>query len=162
MTNKHAEYILTLEHLWQFSLQFYGVREVKEACLSLQNNYHGNVNLLLLLRWLDEQQLIFQEKDWHLVQSCLGRSEALLHSFRDLRRHLKSQVNDTLYRESLQFELQLEKQQQADLVECINSLSLIKNDGDPLTLRYCRQLGGEHLQHAFAIPVPNIHPQRHP
>ncbi|MDW2111784.1 TIGR02444 family protein, partial [Vibrio sp. 2089] len=24
MTNKHAEYTLTLEHLWQFSLQFYG------------------------------------------------------------------------------------------------------------------------------------------
>ncbi|HCG7041315.1 TPA: TIGR02444 family protein [Vibrio parahaemolyticus] len=161
MTNKHAEYTLTLEHLWQFSLQFYGVREVKEACLSLQNNYHGNVNLLLLLRWLDEQQLIFQEKDWHLVQSCLGRSETLLHSFRDLRRHLKSQVNDALYRESLQFELQLEKQQQADLVDCINSLTLIKNDGDPLTLRYCRQLGGEHLHQAFAIPVPNIHPPKH-
>ncbi|EGR2184906.1 TIGR02444 family protein [Vibrio parahaemolyticus] len=161
MTNKHAEYTLTLEHLWQFSLQFYGVREVKEACLSLQNNYHGNVNLLLLLRWLDEQQLIFQEKDWHLVQSCLGRSETLLHSFRDLRRHLKSQVNDALYRESLQFELQLEKQQQADLVDCINSLTLIKNDGAPLTLRYCRQLGGEHLQQAFAIPVPNIHPPKH-
>ncbi|HHC6594026.1 TIGR02444 family protein [Vibrio parahaemolyticus] len=161
MTNKHAEYTLTLEHLWQFSLQFYGVREVKEACLSLQNNYHGNVNLLLLLRWLDEQQLIFQEKDWHLVQSCLGRSETLLHSFRDLRRHLKSQVNDALYRESLQFELQLEKQQQADLVDCINSLTLIKNDGDPLTPRYCRQLGGEHLQQAFAIPVPNIHPPKH-
>ncbi|ELI5382150.1 TPA: TIGR02444 family protein [Vibrio parahaemolyticus] len=161
MTNKHAEYTLTLEHLWQFSLQFYGVREVKEACLSLQNNYHGNVNLLLLLRWLDEQQLIFQEKDWHLVQSCLGRSETLLHSFRDLRRHLKSQVNDALYRESLQFELQLEKQQQADLVDCINSLTLVKNDGDPLTLRYCRQLGGKHLQQAFAIPVPNIHPPKH-
>ncbi|ELI5390834.1 TPA: TIGR02444 family protein [Vibrio parahaemolyticus] len=161
MTNKHADDTLTLEQLWQFSLQFYGVREVKEACLALQNHYHGNVNLLLLLRWLDEQQLIFLEKDWHLVQNCLGRSEALLHSFRDLRRHLKSQVNDALYRESLQFELQLEKQQQADLVDCINSLTLIKNDGDPLTLRYCRQLGGEHLQQAFAIPVPNIHPPKH-
>ncbi|CAE6882144.1 hypothetical protein ACOMICROBIO_NCLOACGD_00348 [Vibrio sp. B1ASS3] len=62
MTNEHAEYTLTLEHLWQFSLQFYGVREVKEACLSLQNNYHGNVNLLLLLRWLDEQQVISKSK----------------------------------------------------------------------------------------------------
>ncbi len=162
MTNKHAQDTLTLEHLWQFSLQFYGVREVKEACLSLQNNYHGNVNLLLLLRWLDEQQLSFQEKDWHLVQSCLGRSEALLHSFRELRRHLKSQVNDALYRESLQFELQLEKQQQSDLVDCINSLTLVNNDGAPLTLRYCRQLGGEHLQQAFAMPVPNIQPPKHP
>ena len=120
------------------------------------------MNLLLLLRWLDEQQLIFQEKDWPLVQSCLGRSETLLHSFRDLRRHLKSQVNDALYRETLQFELQLEKQQQADLVNCINSLTLVKNDGAPLTLRYCRQLGGEHLQQAFAIPVPNIHPPKRP
>ncbi|MCA2470612.1 TIGR02444 family protein, partial [Vibrio alginolyticus] len=27
--------------------------------------------------------------------------------------------------------------------------------------RYCRQLGGEHLQQAFAIPVPNIHPPKH-
>lgn len=161
MTNTHAENTLTLEHLWQFSLQFYGVREVKEACLSLQNNYHGNVNLLLLLRWLDEQQLIFQEKDWPLVQSSLSRSEALLHSFRELRRHLKSQVNDALYRETLHFELQLEKQQQSDLVDCINAITLIKNDEDPLTLRYCRQLGAEHLQPAFAIPVPNIQPPTH-
>ncbi|MGR5325560.1 TIGR02444 family protein [Vibrio sp. DNB22_17_1] len=159
MTTKHAEYTLTLEHLWHFSLQFYGVREVKEACLSLQNNYHGNVNLLLLLRWLDEQQVIFLEQDWPQVQNCLGRSEAMLHSFRELRRHLKSQVNDALYREALQFELQLEKQQQSDLVDCINSLKLIKNDGELLTQRYCRQLGGEHLQHAFSAPVPNIqHP----
>ncbi len=162
MTSKSAEHTLTLERLWQFSLQFYGVREVKEACLALQNNYHGNVNLLMLFRWLDEQRLIFQEKDWHLVQSCLGRSEALLHSFRELRRQLKSQVNDALYRQALQFELQLEKQQQSDLVDCINSLTLIENDGAPLTLRYTRQLGGEHLQHAFAIPVPNIKRPKHP
>lgn len=157
MTKKHAEYTLTLEHLWQFSLQFYGVREVKEACLSLQNNYHGNVNLLLLLRWLDEQQFIFQEQDWPLVQDCLIRSETLLHSYRELRRHLKLQVNDALYREALQFELQLEKQQQSDLVDCINSLILVTNDSEPLTLRYCRKLGAEHLQQAFSLPVPNIH-----
>ncbi len=162
MTNKSAELTLTLERLWQFSLQFYGVREVKEACLALQNNYNGNVNLLMLFRWLDEQHLIFQEKDWHLVQSCLGRSEALLHSFRELRRQLKSQVNDALYRQALQFELQLEKQQQSDLVDCINALTLVRNDGDPLTLRYCRQLGGAHLQHAFAIPVPNNQRSRYP
>ncbi len=114
------------------------------------------MNLLLLLRWLDEQQLIFQEKDWHLVQSCLGRSETLLRSFRELRRHLKSQVNDTLYREALRFELQLEKQQQSDLVDCINSLTLMKNEGAPLLLIYCRQLGGEHLYHAFSTPAPNL------
>ncbi|AXY00118.1 MULTISPECIES: TIGR02444 family protein [Vibrio] len=158
MTNKHVEFTLTLEHLWQFSLQFYGVREVKEACLSLQNNYHGNVNLLLLLKWLDEQQVIFLEQDWPILQGCIMRSETLLSSYRELRRHLKLQVNDALYREALQFELQLEKQQQSDLVDCINSLTLVNNDGEPLTLRYCRQLGGEHLQHAFSMPFPDNHP----
>lgn len=156
MSSKHVTISLTLERLWQFSLQYYSVREVKEACLNLQNQFKGNVNLLLLLKWLDEQQVCFQEQDWHRVEECLGRSEALLLSYRELRRKLKSQVTDTLYRESLQFELQLEKQQQSDLVDCINSIQLEMNHGEPLTLRYCRQLGGEQLYHSFSQPIDNI------
>ncbi|NOI82251.1 TIGR02444 family protein [Vibrio tubiashii] len=156
MSSKHVAISLTLERLWQFSLQYYSVREVKEACLHLQNHFKGNVNLLLLLKWLDEQQVCFQEQDWHKVEECLGRSEALLHSYRELRRKLKLHLPDTLYRESLQFELQLEKQQQSDLVDCINSIELTVNHAEPLTLRYCRQLGGEQLYEAFAEPVDDI------
>ncbi|GAA5645659.1 MULTISPECIES: TIGR02444 family protein [Vibrio] len=157
MTQEHVRISLTLERLWQFSLQYYGTREVKEACLALQNNFGGNVNLLLLLKWLDEQRVTFQEEDWHKVEECLGRSETLLHSFRDLRRRMKLNLPDTLYRESLQFELQLEKQQQSDLVDCINALQLENNLGEPLTLRYCRQLGGEHLFQAFSAPAPSLY-----
>ena len=156
MSSKRASISLTLERLWQFSLQYYSVREVKEACLHLQNHFKGNVNLLLLLKWLDEQQVCFQEQDWHKVEECLGRSEALLHSYRELRRKLKLHLPDTLYRESLQFELQLEKQQQSDLVDCINSIELTVNHAEPLTLRYCRQLGGEQLYEAFAEPIDDI------
>ncbi|AIW12831.1 TIGR02444 family protein [Vibrio europaeus] len=156
MSSKHVAISLTLERLWQFSLQYYSVREVKEACLHLQNHFKGNVNLLLLLKWLDEQQVCFQEQDWHKVEECLGRSEALLHSYRELRRKLKLHLPDTLYRESLQFELQLEKQQQSDLVDCINSIELTVNHAEPLTLRYCRQLGGEQLYEAFAEPIDDI------
>ena len=90
MNSKHVSVSLTLERLWQFSLQYYGVREVKDACLNLQNQFKGNVNLLLLLKWLDEQQVCFLDEDWHKVEQCLGRSETLLHSYRDLRRKLKS------------------------------------------------------------------------
>ncbi|MDE1265390.1 TIGR02444 family protein [Vibrio aestuarianus] len=154
MSKEHVRISLTLERLWQFSLQYYSVREVKEACLSLQNNYHGNVNLLLLLKWLDEQQVSFAEHHWQTVQDCLSRSETLLHSYRDLRRRLKTNLPDTLYREALQFELQLEKQQQSDLVDCINALSLANNTGQPLTQRYCRLLAAEHLCRAFAEPAP--------
>ena len=159
MNSKHVSVSLTLERLWQFSLQYYSVREVKDACLNLQNQFKGNVNLLLLLKWLDEQQAAFLNEDWHRVEECLGRSEALLHSYRDLRRKLKSHIPETLYRESLQFELQLEKQQQSDLVDCINSITLLHNRSEPLTLRYCRQLGGEHLHQAFAQPIEEVVPK---
>ncbi|MBA5762722.1 TIGR02444 family protein [Vibrio sp. 404] len=141
---------LTLERLWQFSLQYYSVREVKEACLALQNQYHGNVNLLLLLKWLDEQGAAIDDRDWPKVELCLGRSESLLSSFRELRRKLKRNLPDTLYRETLQFELQLEKQQQSDLVDCINGLTLGNANGESMALRYCRQLEGEHLYAVFS------------
>jgi uncharacterized protein (TIGR02444 family) len=156
MSSKHVSVSLTLERLWQFSLQYYSVKDVKDACLNLQNQFRGNVNLLLLLKWLDEQQAAFLDEDWHKVEECLGRSETLLHSYRDLRRKLKSHVPDTLYRESLQFELQLEKQQQSDLVDCINSIELQTNQAEPLTLRYCRQLGGEHLHDVFAHSIDDL------
>ncbi|QSA19106.1 TIGR02444 family protein, partial [Vibrio furnissii] len=145
MSHEHVRIPLTLERLWQFSLQYYSVREVKEACLSLQNNFNGNVNLLLLLKYLDEQQVTPIENEWQQVIDCLSRSETLLHSYREMRRKMKTHLPDTLYREALQFELQLEKQQQADLVDCINHLTLENSHGEELTLRYCRQLGAEHL-----------------
>lgn len=147
---------LTLERLWQFSLQYYSTRGVKDACLNLQNQFKGNVNLLLLLKWLDEQQVCFSAQDWPKVEACLARSESLLHGYREIRRKLKAQVSDALYREALQFELQLERQQQSDLVDCINRIELTHNLGEPLTLRYCRQLGAEHLQLAFAAPMDHI------
>ncbi|WPC73853.1 TIGR02444 family protein [Vibrio porteresiae] len=153
MTQEHARTSLTLERLWQFSLQYYSVREVKEACLSLQNQFHGNVNLLLLLKWLDEEQLTFTTEQWPIVSDCLGRSEALLHQFRELRRKLKGHVTDPLYREALQFELHLEKQQQSDLVECITQLTLTPTQQPELCQRYCRQFGADKLTAIFAKPA---------
>ncbi|MDG3086968.1 TIGR02444 family protein [Vibrio hannami] len=141
---------LTIERLWQFSLQYYSVREVKEACLNLQNKFHGNVNLLLMLKWLDEHNLTFKQEEWSQVQRCILRSEVLLLHYRELRKKLKNNLPDSLYRESLEFELLLEKQQQSDLVDCINSLELHENRGDPLTKLYCEQLSADHLTEAFS------------
>lgn len=153
MTNQQAAQPLTMEQLWQFSLEYYSNREVKDACLTLQNHYHGNVNLLILLKWLDEHQHNINQQDWHRVEQSLERTEGLLHHYRELRRKLKSALSDTLYREALQFELQLEKQQQADLVDCINHLCLTKRGDSSLTQMYCQQLDADHLQTAFAEPV---------
>jgi uncharacterized protein (TIGR02444 family) len=158
MSSEHASTTLTLERLWQFSLSYYSARGVKDACLALQNQYHGNVNLLLLLKWLDEQQMAFEKTEWHHIQQCLGRSESLLLSYRELRKHLKPHVVDSLYREALQFELQLEKQQQSDLVDCINGLPLTLNTDIPLVLQYCRLLSAESLYEFFS---ESLAPEEH-
>lgn len=150
MNSEQSGTSLTLEALWQFSLQYYMSGEVKEACLALQNHFGGNVNLLLLLKWLDEHHLTFPPQEWECIEFGLERSEPLLQQYRELRRQMKKHLPDSLYRESLQFELQLERQQQSDLVRCINSLPLVDNHGDELTLQYCRQLGAESLFHAFS------------
>lgn len=153
MIPTHAHSSLTLEGLWQFSLDYYAVNEVKEACLCLQNQFQGNVNLLLLLKWLDEQQLDISDSDWPRLLARLSHSESLVHSFRDLRRKLKSHLSETLYREALQFELRLEKQQQAELVDCVQGFKLSPARDSALTERYCLQLGAEHLIPLFSSPI---------
>lgn len=153
MASKHAPSSLTLEKLWQFSLDYYAVHEVKEACLCLQNHHHGNVNLLLLLKWLDENKLTINSADWSCLLTGLQESETLVHAFRDLRRRLKVYLPESLYREALQFELCLEKQQQAELISWVNQFTLTPNQGQALTERYCQQLGAEHLARVFALPL---------
>lgn len=153
MIPTHAHSSLTLGGLWQFSLDYYAVNEVKEACLCLQNQFQGNVNLLLLLKWLDEQQLSINDSEWPHLLACLSHSESLVHSFRELRRKLKSHLSETLYREALQFELRLEKQQQAELIACVQGFRLSPTKDLALTERYCRQLGAEHLISLFSTSV---------
>jgi uncharacterized protein (TIGR02444 family) len=41
------------EKFWDFSLEIYAAPGVKEACLEAQDRYGADVNLLLLLLWLD-------------------------------------------------------------------------------------------------------------
>lgn len=156
MNKECAELSLTLEHLWQFSLHYYSVREVKEACLSLQNRFNGNVNLLLALKWFDEHGITIEDHEWHRLQESLHHSDVLLHDFRDLRRQLKHNVPDGIYRQALAFELQLEKQQQSDLVDCMNHLKPAKRapDHPRLTTKYCMQLTADSLADIFSRPIP--------
>lgn len=154
MDKSHVSFSLTSEQLWQFSLQHYALKEVKEACLALQNNYGGNVNLLLLLKYLDQQHVIPSEPGWQQLLSCIEPSERLLGSYRELRKSLKSHLPDTLYREALQFELELEKQQQQDLISCINQSLFTLANGESLTERYCREHHATHLYEALKRIAP--------
>jgi uncharacterized protein (TIGR02444 family) len=142
---------LTPERLWQFSLQYYAVKGIKEACLSLQNEFSGNVNFMILLKWLDEAKLTFDPVDWPLLFESLQRSDALLKTFRELRRKSKRQVPSSIYQESLQFELQLEREQQKDLLIQLNQLLLVPQHDKLLTTQYCEQLKANKLITIFSV-----------
>jgi uncharacterized protein (TIGR02444 family) len=154
MSEQHVSFTLTSEQLWQFCLRYYAVREVKEACLALQNNYSGNVNLLLLLKYLDQQQIMPIESDWQRLLASIEPSETLLIDYRELRKSFKPHLPDTLYREALQFELALEKQQQLDLVDCINQSQFVPASGSSLTERYCQIHHAPHLYNALNHIAP--------
>lgn len=156
MTQQHASLLLTPAQFWQFSLNYYGIREVKAACLNLQNQFNGNVNFLLLLVWLDKQKLAIQAEDWSIIEKTLEQSETLLIPYRELRRKLKNQVPEPLYREALEFELQLEQNQQSQLVEQINTLVLSHSSAIPLTQQYCVKLGCEHLFSTFEASAEQL------
>lgn len=133
---------LLAEDFWQFSLRHYSKAEVREACLLLQNQYQGNVNLALLLTWLDNQSLDL--KDWQVLLSALEATNALLTSFRPLRIQAKASASH-LYPQMLSFELEIEQQQQADLIAAVNQQSLNTTSSPSLLVQYCHSIGAETL-----------------
>ncbi len=140
---------LTADELWQFSLDYYALPGIKEACLTLQNRYQGNVNLLLVLKWLGEHKLAIADNDWHPLHSAIQNTENLLQPYRELRRQLKTQVSDNLYRKALQFELQLEQQQQQNLVAQLQSQPLVQGTAHSMLSSYCHALGADELTAIF-------------
>lgn len=133
------------EVFWQFSLTLYQADGIKDACLTLQNQHQGNVNLMLLLLWLDTQQLSFSVCDWTLIENALHRTDNLISPYRQLRHKSKLYLPKSLYCEILDFELRLEKAQQLDLITQLNQLNVYNNEAPLMGLIYCKKLEADYL-----------------
>jgi uncharacterized protein (TIGR02444 family) len=125
--------------LWQFCLQHYGKQDVKQACLKLQDQHQGNVNLALLLAWLESHGYGLAPESLSQLKQSLSRSEHLLIAYRNLRRDIKPRVGAGQYKKMLNFELSLEKFQQQDLIHALNQQTWLTESPSPLAY-YCRQL----------------------
>jgi uncharacterized protein (TIGR02444 family) len=112
---------------WQFSLKLYQHEEVREACLSFQNQEGVNVNLLLVCCWLSYaieaiSQLEFEQayqqiNEWH---------HQVTQPVRQVRQYLKrfETSNDWVnhfYQQILADELISESYQQKVLYSCFTS-----------------------------------------
>lgn len=106
---------LDADAFWHFSLDIYGRDGVKDACLALQDGHSADVNLLLLILWLDrkQRQLTGQELEALLALSReWQRSRLGPH-----RAHRRSLAKGTpAYEQALAGELELERQAQAAYV----------------------------------------------
>ncbi|WP_432459953.1 MULTISPECIES: TIGR02444 family protein [unclassified Agarivorans] len=102
-----------VDQFWRYSLQVYAAPEVKSLCLSLQNKYQCNVNLLLWLGFCKQQRWMV---NLDYLQRNIDDSEQKLKQFRDYRSVVKPLISQRQYDLLLQHELKLEQRQQQKLV----------------------------------------------
>lgn len=136
--------VLSSQDFWTFSLGHYAQAGVQPACLALQEAYQGNVNLALLLHWLDTQHIRLADSDIHALIAGVTSGDTRLQQFRTMRKQLKSQLDPTGYQQLLTFELALEKDQQCALIEQVNLFNPATSQHDNTQVndnlaRYCQQ-----------------------
>ena len=125
---------------WQFAIDHYRRPGVEHACLVLQDQYHGNVNLALLLHWLDTQSLALSTQEISVLLAALSASEPSLQAHRTQRRQLKPSLSKKLYRSLLDEELQLEQEQQQSLIDALSPMALSTTRHPRNLSNYCRLL----------------------
>ena len=130
---------ITAEQLWQFSLAFYP--KVKSVCLHWQDSLGANVNLLLLLCFLEQQQLCLSPQQIQQLSAALENFSAqFTRPLRQLRRSASQnlltpaqQQQQQLKHSLLTAELELERlEQQLLLAQC----PALTADAQPLLESY--------------------------
>jgi uncharacterized protein (TIGR02444 family) len=106
--------ILDADSLWLFSQRFYQEPSVELVCLTLQDDYQVNINLLIFLVYCDDAACIPQLEP---LLCSLKRSERALKRYRQMRKRVKDRLQPQHYDILLKHELVLERRQQSSLLE---------------------------------------------
>ena len=112
---------VSAEQLWQFSLALYP--KVKSLCLQWQDELGANVNLLLLLCYLEQQQLSLTSIELQQLAAALNQfNTQFTQPLRALRQNsatapLSTAQQQTLKQCLLHAELELEKLEQQLLLQ---------------------------------------------
>ena len=125
--------LLNSDHFWQFACTLYAKPDQQTTLLALQNQQGKNVNLCLLLLYLDSLNLSINTQQLNeLTQVVSDFDTRALQPLRAARSYLKANQNAisdyaTIRAELLSAELKLEKQQQHMLIEAVNEFELVKH-----------------------------------
>ena len=124
---------LNSEAFWQFACRLYDEEGMQTRLLDYQNQQGKNVNLCLLLYYLDSLELALNESQLNQLELCIVEfDELVLKPLRTARAYLKAnqiEIADyaTIRKELLSAELKLEKQQQQMLIDSVNTCTLTSN-----------------------------------
>jgi uncharacterized protein (TIGR02444 family) len=122
--------LLNGDDFWQFACDLYSKGDMQTRLLDYQNQQGKNVNLCLLLYYLDSLNLAISQAQLNeLEQSISEFDQQVLTPLRTTRAYLKANQTTiadyaVIRKELLSTELKLEKQQQQMLVEKVNTLTL--------------------------------------
>lgn len=114
--------MLSTETFWAFSLNLYQHNEIKQACLSLQNDFDLNVNLLLLCSFLDHNRIDLSARQFDQLRAAITPIDNQIKQIRQQRIAQKN-LDQGRYKALLDQELTLEKSQQACLIAVFNKLA---------------------------------------
>ncbi len=125
---------LTPDTFWEFSGALYTRGDAAVHCLALQDNHGVNVNLLLLVCWCMQHNVIVTLPQLATLQQAIAQQDATLVAHRTRRRaaHPEHGGNEADYAALKAQELALERQCQAVLVTTLNGLAVSRFDGDAL------------------------------
>lgn len=119
---------LNSEKFWQFACQLYSKDGMQTKLLSYQNQQGKNVNLCLLLYYLDSLELAVTPSQLSELELCIAEfdQQALqpLRATRTFLKTIQTEISDypTIRKELLSTELKLEKQQQQLLINTANTM----------------------------------------
>lgn len=107
---------------WQFSLNFYNVKNVQKHLLDLQDRFDFNVNVLLFCLYCDSLKINLCKLVLTKVLDSIKSNDIQLQKHREKRRKAKNnsesdnQLDKTPYQAYLAQELEMEKAQQGQIV----------------------------------------------
>jgi uncharacterized protein (TIGR02444 family) len=119
---------ISVSEFWQYSLHYYTQNNNQTTLLWLQDNAALNVNIVLLLMYLQTKSMFISVNQFNDLNQKNQALDSLTSNFREKRRVLKADNIDKEmadyrtvdYQELLQQELDLEKQQQAQLINVVS------------------------------------------
>jgi len=123
--------LLNSDNFWQFACQLYSEDGMQARLLNYQTQQGKNVNLCLLLYYLDSLNLTISQTQLNKLEQSISEFDKLaLKPLRATRAYLKANQTEIadyaiIRKELLSAELKLEKQQQQMLINAVNRLELL-------------------------------------